>query len=79
LQVEVANTWANRMIGDEHLPLDADWKDWEILLEWPDWFKEGKKRPTGRYTFTSARHYTKDCTLQPAGLLGPVRILSAPD
>jgi hypothetical protein len=77
LVVEVANTWVNRLIGDEQLPLDSKWKDWETLLEWPEWFKEGKKRPSGRYTFTSARHYNKKTSLHPAGLLGPVRILSS--
>jgi hypothetical protein len=70
---------SNRLIGDEYLPLDASWKDWEVLFEWPDWFKEGKKSPTGRYTFTSVRHYTKDSKLEPAGLFGPVRILSSED
>ncbi len=76
LQIEVVNTWVNRMIGDEQLPLDAKWKDWETLLEWPDWFKAGKPSPTGRYTFTTARHYDKDTPLVPSGLLGPVTLQS---
>ena len=77
LQLEVANTWTNRMIGDEYLPLDDSWQDWEVLLEWPDWFKEGRKSPTGRYTFTSARHYNTETKLLPSGLLGPVHIITA--
>lgn len=56
-------------------PLDAQWKDWETLIDWPDWFKEGRPSPTGRYTFTTARHYGKETPLMPSGLLGPVRIL----
>jgi hypothetical protein len=76
LEVEVVNTWVNRMIGDEQLPLDAEWKNWETLIEWPSWFLKGEKSPTGRYTFTSARHYQKDSPLMPSGLLGPVKILS---
>ena len=79
LHVEVANTWVNRMIGDEQLPLEAEWKDWETLLGWPQWFKDGRTSPTGRFTFTSARHYTADSPLHPAGLLGPVRLVSPTD
>jgi hypothetical protein len=77
LEIRVANTWVNRMIGDEQLPLDAEWKDWETLLAWPDWFKRGRRSPSGRYTFTTARHYQKDSPLQPAGLLGPVKLMEA--
>jgi hypothetical protein len=76
LEIEVVNTWVNRMIGDEQLPLDAEWKDWETLVEWPAWFLEGKNSPAGRYTFTTARHYQKDSPLMPSGLLGPVKIMS---
>lgn len=75
LEIAVVNTWVNRMIGDEQLPLDSLWKDWETLVEWPDWFKDGRRSPAGRYTFTTARHYDKQSPLMPAGLLGPVRIL----
>jgi len=75
LKVEVVNTWVNRMVGDEQLPLDAEWKDWETLTEWPDWFKKDQKSPTGRTTFTTARHYQKDSPLIPSGLLGPVKVV----
>ena len=74
LEIEVVNTWVNRMIGDEQLPLDAKWKDWETLIEWPEWFNRGLPSPTGRYTLTTARHYGKECPLMPSGLLGPVTL-----
>jgi len=77
LRIEVANTWVNRLIGDEQLPLDSKWKDWETLVEWPDWFRQQTKRPTERHTLTSARHYNKDTPLMPSGLLGPVTIQQA--
>ncbi len=76
LEIEVVNTWVNRMVGDEQLPLDSEWENWETLLEWPDWFLDGRPSPAGRFTFTTARHYKKDSPILPAGLLGPVRILA---
>ena len=75
LEIDVVNLWINRMIGDEQLPEDSNWKDYETLLEWPQWFKESKPRPSGRFTFTTCRHYRKDTPLVPSGLRGPVRIL----
>jgi hypothetical protein len=74
LEIDTVNLWINRLIGDEQLPLDGNWKDFETLLEWPEWFKKGEPRPSGRYTFTSARHYQKDTPLVPSGLLGPVTL-----
>ena len=75
LEIRVVNTWANRLIGDEQLPLDSEWKDWETLLGYPDWFPHTDRRPSGRYTFTTARHYKKGSMLQTSGLLGPVQLL----
>mgnify|MGYP003448063353 CR=1 FL=1 len=74
LEVDVVNLWINRMIGDEQLPEDCKWLDAETLAEWPEWFKSGKPRPSGRYTFTSCKHYTKDTPLVASGLLGPVSL-----
>jgi hypothetical protein len=76
LEIEVVNTLVNRMIGDEQIPLDAEWIDWETLVEWPEWFKNGKESPTGRVTFTTGRHYQKDSPLTLSGLLGPVKIVA---
>ena len=79
LEIDVVNLWINRLIGDEQLPLDGNWKDFETLLQWPDWFTTGKPRPSGRYTFTSCRHYQKDSPLVPSGLLGPVKLQTMSD
>ncbi|MEJ7684550.1 MAG: glycosylhydrolase-like jelly roll fold domain-containing protein [Segetibacter sp.] len=69
LEIEVANLWPNRLIGDEKLPDDGI-KDGQ----WPDWLIKGKERTSGRYTFTTYQHYTKDSPLLESGLIGPVTI-----
>ena len=77
LEVKVVNLWVNRMIGDEQMPEDSDRKDDGTLKRWPDWLDQDGPSPTGRFTFTSWRLWKKDAALQPSGLIGPVRLVSA--
>lgn len=76
LVVKITNLWPNRLIGDEQLPPDREWKGLQ-LAEWPQWFLDGKPSPTGRYTFTTWHHWTKDAELLESGLLGPVTLRTA--
>lgn len=69
LEIEVANLWANRLIGDEQLPDDGIKNG-----KWPEWLLQGKPRTSGRYTFTTYKHYKKDAPLLSSGLIGPVTI-----
>jgi len=84
LRIRVTNLWVNRLIGDDFLPDDSEWSPgrpskWYHnipIKEIPAWVNEGKRSPTGRHTFTTWKHYTKDDALFPSGLLGPVRLLT---
>ena len=69
LEIEVVNLWPNRLIGDEQLPYDGIQRG-----QWPEWLIKGEKRTSGRYTFTTYGHYTKDSPLLESGLIGPVTI-----
>ncbi|TKK71039.1 glycosyl hydrolase [Ilyomonas limi] len=71
LEIEVANLWPNRLIGDERLPDDGIKND-----QWPEWLTLGMPRRSKRFTFTTFRHYTATSPLLPSGLKGPVTVLS---
>jgi hypothetical protein len=76
LEVTVANLWPNRLIGDENLPPDGEFGKRGNLVRWPDWIStKDPSPPSGRHTFATWRHFTKDSPLLPSGLLGPVRLM----
>jgi hypothetical protein len=76
LVVKVTNLWPNRLIGDEQLPPDVQWNG-KQLKAWPQWLLDGKPSPTGRLTFTTWHHWTKDSPLLESGLLGPMTLRTA--
>ena len=79
LEVDVANLWINRLIGDAQLPEDSERERNGVLKSWPVWLQEGKPSPTGRYTFTTAPLWKKNEPLVESGLIGPVKLDSVSD
>ena len=88
LTVRVTNGWANRLIGDESLPDDAEWKPGDEMLgadqkmhpagmalaRLPEWLLKGEARPSGRLAFSTWNYFTATSPLRPSGLIGPVRL-----
>ena len=80
--IDITNLWPNRLIGDDFMEDDCHWRPgnggdrrdglWSI----PDWVRRGDPSPTGRHTFTTWRHWTKDDAPLPSGLLGPVNLFT---
>ena len=76
LEISVANLWPNRLIGDERFSTDSKYSKDGNLAEWPDWILGKTPRPaTGRLTFATWKHFTKDSPLLPSGLMGPVKLV----
>jgi hypothetical protein len=76
LEIDVANRWRNRLVGDERFAEDAEFGPYGNILRWPEWLTSGGMRPsTGRAAFASWRHFTASTPLLPSGLLGPVQVM----
>ncbi len=71
IEIDVANLWPNRLIGDEQFPDDGI-RD----HQWPDWLLGKIPRSSGRFTFTTYKFFQKDSPLLRSGLIGPVRIIT---
>ena len=69
LTVEVANSWENRLIGD-NTPDDSNVR----TVQWDSGLLAGKPYETGRYTFSTIEE-GELADLQPSGLIGPVRLM----
>lgn len=77
VEVRVTNLWPNRIIGDDFKPEDSTFESGKPIMErhlngWPQFILDGKPSPSGKFTFATWKHWTKEDAPLPSGLFGPV-------
>lgn len=83
LEIAITNTWHNRLVGDEQFPADFEWGEdrgerGHAMKAYPDWFIKNQARPEqNRKAFVTWYYHRKDTPLLPAGLIGPVKLVTA--
>ncbi len=77
LSIQVATLWPNRQIGDEHLPAEHSFTPSHYISAMPEWFVQNKPNPGRRITLATWNNYKAGDPLLEAGLLGPVRLVTA--
>jgi hypothetical protein len=79
VELRVTTLLANRMIGDEALPIENEYNPrTRAIVRFPDWYRAGEAKPAGgRVTFSAWRFFNPGDPLVESGLLGPVRILTS--
>ena len=87
LEIDVTNSWRNRLVGDEQEAPDCIFENAPLgpgayLVRYPEWFGKGvDARPSaGRKCFTTWNYFDKASSLSPSGLVrAPVlRTIRAP-
>ena len=77
LEIEVVNTWVNRIVGDIVEGYSPDWTwNGNLVAAIPEYVRKGESAPSGRHCFYTYRHYTENDAdkIPPSGLMGPVGI-----
>lgn len=78
IKIKVANSWSNRLIGDEYFPVEYMLNESGGINEpIPDWVREGKieNRPVKeRKAFTVVKFYSKEDSLPPSGIFGKISL-----
>jgi hypothetical protein len=82
IEITVVNSWHNLLVGDEQYPADFEWgvdrgSSGRMMKGFPDWFLNNQPRPEkNRKGFVVWYYHRKDTELLPAGLIGPVYLIS---